>query len=314
MNKARGKSVKSKKYISFMVVPHNSGKVKTWKIANVHSKIFSLFAFLMIVFLSLSGYLALTIQENRELREAQNELKAFLSDQQHVVQKNISTISAVQDLDNITKETIDEFALQVKNLTQNYIEREVKTLTVSRSSALSNPSASFVGKIAELKSLLDFLQNADIEEDELFTELSDTKEELQRYLDHLPTFWPTEGIVESEFGNRFHPIYKKFMPHTGVDIGGTMGNPIYAAASGTVIDTGWNGGYGYCIDIDHGNGLVTRYAHCSKIMVKKWQEVTVGDEIAKIGDTGVATGPHLHFEIRLDDTPIDPVMFIGTKP
>jgi len=104
------------------------------------------------------------------------------------------------------------------------------------------------------------------------------------------------------------------MEHTGVDIGGKAGNPIYSAAAGTVIAAGKNGGYGYCVDIDHGNGLVTRYGHCSKIMVKKWQKVKAGEEIAKVGSTGTTTGPHLHFEIRLYDRPIDPTVFIGEKP
>jgi len=137
---------------------------------------------------------------------------------------------------------------------------------------------------------------------------------LRNYLDHLPTFWPTKGVIESEFGNRLHPIYKRFINHTGVDIVGKKNNPIYGAASGQVIFAGKNGGYGYCIDIDHGNGIVTRYAHCSKLLVKTWQKVSVGQEIAKVGQTGTATGPHLHFEIIIKDKQIDPTIFIGTKP
>ena len=160
--------------------------------------------------------------------------------------------------------------------------------------------------------MLNFLEDAEEKEDELFSELSDKKAELENFLNSLPTFWPTKGIIESGYGNRLHPIYKKYQPHTGVDIGGKKGNPIYAAASGTVIAAGKSGGYGYMVDIDHGNGLVTRYAHCSKILVKKWQKVKVGEKIAEVGSTGVATGPHLHFEIVLNGEPIDPTIFIGT--
>ena len=119
--------------------------------------------------------------------------------------------------------------------------------------------------------------------------------------------------ITSPFGWRIHPISGQWAFHTGVDIGGKKGNPIYAAASGTVIAAGRNGGYGYLVDIDHGNGLVTRYAHCSKVLVRKWQKVKVGDQIAEVGDTGTATGPHLHFEILLNGKPIDPVIFIGTE-
>lgn len=314
MKKTRGKSSKAKKYVSFMVVPHNSDKIIKWKISNVHSKLLILFALFMVVVLAFSGYLAVTIRENRELKKAQEELYAFISEQRNIVEKNLSVISEVENLDNITKEKIDEFALQVKSLTQNYIDKETKTLTVSRSSALSNPNVSFIGKIAELKAILNFLEQADIKEDELFSDLSEIREELRDYLNHLPILWPTEGIIESGYGNRLHPVYGKFMEHTGVDIGGKAGNPIYSAAAGTVIAAGKNGGYGYCVDIDHGNGLVTRYGHCSKIMVKKWQKVKAGEEIAKVGSTGTTTGPHLHFEIRLYDRPIDPTVFIGEKP
>jgi murein DD-endopeptidase MepM/ murein hydrolase activator NlpD len=268
----------------------------------------------MIIVLAFSGYLAVTLRENKELRKAQDELYTFISEQRNIVEKNLSVISEVENLDNITKEKIDEFALEVKSLTQNYIDKETKTLTVSRSSALSNPAVSFVGKIAELKAILNFLEQTDIKEDELFSELSEIREDLREYLNHLPIIWPTEGIIESGYGNRLHPVYRKFMEHTGVDIGGKTGNSIYSAAAGTVTAAGKNGGYGYCVDIDHGNGLVTRYAHCSKIMVRKWQKVKAGEEIAKVGNTGVTTSPHLHFEIRLYDRPIDPTVFIGKKP
>jgi len=277
MKNIRGKSSKTKKYISFMIVPHNSDKIIKWKIANLHSKLLILFAVFIIAVLAFSNYLAATIRENRELKKAQEELYAFISEQKSIVEKNLSVISEVENLDNITREKIDEFALQVNYLTQNYIEKEMKTLTVSRSSALSNPAVSFVGKIAELKAILNFLEQADIKEDELFSELAGIREELTDYLNHLPILWPTEGKIESGYGNRLHPIYGRFMEHTGVDIGGKTGNPVYAAAAGTVIAAGKNGGYGYCVDIDHGNGLVTRYAHCSKIMVRKWQKVKAGE-------------------------------------
>lgn len=314
MKKLRGKAPKTKKYVSVMLVPHDSNNIKTWKISNLGTKFFSLIAFFMLVLLILSGCLALVIKENRKIREEQALLHDFFIEQQDYVMQNITTIEEVRDLDNISKEKLYEFSLQVQDITRNYIEKEMKTLSISRSSALTDPSISFVGKIAELKAVLNYLNDANNKEDELFAELSKTREELENYLDHLPTLWPTEGIIESGFGRRLHPVYRWYHDHTGVDIGGKSGNPIYATASGTVIFAGKNGGYGNCVDISHGNGLVTRYAHCSKILVKKWQTVKVGQEIAKVGQTGTATGPHLHFEILLNNNPINPTIFIGTKP
>lgn len=314
MKKVRGKAPKTKKYVSLMLVPHNSEKIKTWKISNLRTKFFSLLAFFTLILLILTGCLALVIKENREICEEQTLLYNFFMEQQSYVQKNITTISEVQDLDTISQEKLSEFSLQVQDITQNYIEKEIKILTVSRSSALSSPSVSFVGKIAELRAVLNYLEDANNKEDKLFAELTETKEELNAYLNHLPTLWPTPGIIESKFGNRLHPIYGWYHDHTGVDIGGKSGNPIYAAATGIVTFVGKNGGYGNCVDISHGNGLVTRYAHCSKTLVAKWQEVQIGDVIAKVGQTGTATGPHLHFEILLSNKAIDPTIFIGTKP
>ena len=312
MKKRKGKSPRSRKYVTLLVVPHNSEKVKTWKTTHPFIKLFSVIAFLLLVILGLTYYLKTVIEENQRLREEYLALNSFLAEQQKTAMQSISVISEIENHERISEDRIEEFYYQVQNLISNYIDKEIKTLTVSRSSIASNPTISFVGKISELKALLNFLEDADKKEDKLFADLAEKKSELENYLNSLPTFWPTEGIIESGFGNRLHPVYRKYMVHSGVDIGGKKGNPIYAAASGTVVAAGKNGGYGYMIDIDHGNGLVTRYAHCSKILVRKWQKVKVGEKIAEVGDTGVTTGPHLHFEILLNGKAIDPVIFIGT--
>jgi len=312
MKKRKGKSPRSRKYVTLLVVPHNSDKVKTWKTTHPFIKLFSVIAFLLLVILGLTYYLKTVIEENQRLREEYLALNSFLAEQQKTAMQSISVISEIENHERISEDRIEEFYYQVQNLISNYIDKEIKTLTVSRSSIASNPTISFVGKISELKALLNFLEDADKKEDKLFADLAEKKSELENYLNSLPTFWPTEGIIESGFGNRLHPVYRKYMVHSGVDIGGKKGNPIYAAASGTVVAAGKNGGYGYMIDIDHGNGLVTRYAHCSKILVRKWQKVKVGEKIAEVGDTGVTTGPHLHFEILLNGKAIDPVIFIGT--
>lgn len=313
MKKRRGKVPRTRKYVSLMVVPHNSNKVLTWKTTRPFTKIFSLLAFFLLIILTLSGYLAIVTRENQNLRNQYNSLNSFFIEQQDVVKENITAISNVKRLDNVSRDKLEEFSYQVQNLTENYIDKEMKKLSVSRSSISNNPASSFVGEIAELKALLAFLEDADKQEDELFTELSDKKSELEKYINHLPHYWPTSGVIGSSFGNRLHPIYKRYRNHTGVDIGGKSGAPIYASASGTITAVGKNGGYGYCIDVDHGNGLVTRYAHCSKVIVRKWQKVDIGEKIAEVGETGVATGPHLHFEILLNEVPIDPEVFIGTS-
>lgn len=310
----KGRTARSGKITSLMVVPHNSDKVVTLRVSNIRLKIVSLLALLIVTTAVLSGYMTVVLHENHQLRTQQKELTAFFTEHHKTIVNNITEIAQAEELDNLTQEKIDEFSYQIQNITRNYIDKEMKTLTVSRSSIKSTPSASFVGKISELRALISFLEETDKQGDQVFNELSEKKEELQSYLDHLPTFWPTKGSIKSEFGNRFHPIYKKYMDHTGVDIGGNKGNSIYAAASGKVVFAGKSSGYGNYLDIDHGNGLVTRYAHCKKLLVKKGQTVKIGDKIAQVGDTGTSTGSHLHFEVRIKDKAVDPTYFIGTEP
>lgn len=121
---------------------------------------------------------------------------------------------------------------------------------------------------------------------------------------------PAAGAIASAFGYRIHPIFKVRMMHTGIDIDADMGAPIKAAEEGTVISAGWRGGYGKCIVISHAGGLATLYGHASEILVSAGQKVKRGDMIGKVGSTGYSTGPHLHFEVRVDGTPVDPLGYL----
>jgi murein DD-endopeptidase MepM/ murein hydrolase activator NlpD len=118
--------------------------------------------------------------------------------------------------------------------------------------------------------------------------------------------WPASGPITSPFGMRVHPGTGDFKMHTGIDIGAPMGATITAAAAGRVIFAGWESGYGNTIIIDHGGEASTLYAHCSQIFVSNNQDVQRGQAIGAVGATGDATGPHLHFEIRLNGVAVDP--------
>ena len=121
---------------------------------------------------------------------------------------------------------------------------------------------------------------------------------------------PAQGPITSPFGYRIHPIFGTMRFHTGVDIGAYYGSPVLASDSGVVIDSGWLGGYGNCIIVDHGGGYSTIYAHCSELYVSYGQSVSKGQQIAAVGSTGNSTGPHLHFEVRINGEPVDPLGFI----
>jgi murein DD-endopeptidase MepM/ murein hydrolase activator NlpD len=119
--------------------------------------------------------------------------------------------------------------------------------------------------------------------------------------------WPARGALTSPFGIRVHPIFRIRRLHTGVDIAAEWGSPVYAAAPGRVIYTGWFGGYGKIVLIDHGGGASTLYGHLSAILVTPGSQVARGALIGRVGSTGYSTGPHLHFEVRLNGRPVNPL-------
>ena len=123
--------------------------------------------------------------------------------------------------------------------------------------------------------------------------------------------WPIGGPVTSGFGWRTHPITGSSRFHAGIDIGAGSGTPIGAADSGTVIISGWQGGYGNTVVIDHGGGLTTLYAHQSSIAVGNGASVAKGGLVGFVGSTGFSTGPHLHFETRVSGNPVNPMQYLG---
>ena len=126
-----------------------------------------------------------------------------------------------------------------------------------------------------------------------------------------PSIMPTQGWLSSAFSSmRSHPILHMARPHEGIDVSAPMGSPIEAPAAGTVTDAGWETGYGNTITINHGFGIVTKFAHASKLLVKTGQRVSRGQRIALVGNSGLATGPHLHYEVHVNGRPVNPLKYV----
>lgn len=131
----------------------------------------------------------------------------------------------------------------------------------------------------------------------------------------LPTMWAHLGKINNDFGYRRNPFGGRgYEFHSGLDIDGERGDSVAAPANGTISKAGWEGGYGNLIEIDHGNGLTTRYGHLSKIGVQIGDTVQRGQLIGLIGSTGRSTGPHLHYEVRLNDKAINPRRLLPPEP
>lgn len=132
----------------------------------------------------------------------------------------------------------------------------------------------------------------------------------QLSLGELETVTPVLGHLNSVYGYRDSPINGEYQFHGGVDIGGQMGDPIRAFAAGTVEYTGEDDSYGLYLQVDHGNGVKSFYAHCSKIVVVKGQEVAMGEKVAEVGSTGDSTGPHLHLEMKYNKMHLNPAYYV----
>ncbi len=130
-------------------------------------------------------------------------------------------------------------------------------------------------------------------------------------MEATPSIMPTQGWLSSAFSSmREHPILHIARPHEGIDVSAPMGAPIEAPANGVVITAHWENGYGNILEISHGYGIVTKFAHTSKILVSVGQRVTRGQRVALVGSTGLATGPHLHYEVHVNGKPVDPLRYV----
>ncbi|RKZ23418.1 peptidase M23 [bacterium] len=138
--------------------------------------------------------------------------------------------------------------------------------------------------------------------------------ERESLLSHTPSIWPTTGRITSSFGYRIHPVTGKREFHRGLDIANLPGTPVYATADGVVCFVGWKGGYGHTVEINHGYGYKTRYAHLRSYVVRKGQRVRRGQVIGYIGSSGLTTGPHLHYEVRVLGKPVNPYHYLDLSP
>lgn len=170
----------------------------------------------------------------------------------------------------------------------------------------------------EIRSLIDdtkaSITTSLIEMPDLQKRLEQTKVNVEKYKEMmiiLPTYWPTDSTrITSHFGKRSDPFNSRLTSHNGLDIGGNTGDPVYAAANGTVTDTGYHSARGNYVTISHPSGLKTNYMHMNKISAVKGAKVKQGDEIGWLGSTGRSTGPHLHFEVVKDGAVVDPLIYL----
>jgi murein DD-endopeptidase MepM/ murein hydrolase activator NlpD len=166
-------------------------------------------------------------------------------------------------------------------------------------------------KVRSLELTIDGLSNRASLQEQSLQELYELLKDQQSLLASQPSIWPTQGWVTSNFGYRISPFTGERQLHDGLDIASAQpGAKVVATADGVVTRTGSEEGYGKVVAVNHGYGIVTRYGHNSEILVKEGQRVKRGDPIALVGSTGRATGPHVHYEVRVNGVPVNPARYI----
>jgi murein DD-endopeptidase MepM/ murein hydrolase activator NlpD len=179
-------------------------------------------------------------------------------------------------------------------------DNNIEFLNITNADEIKNAH----GYIEELTRKIDF-------EKSNYTEIAINLEKNKQLYSAIPAIKPCEGTVAYHgFGKRMHPILNRIRMHEGIDIVANVGTAVYSSGKGKVVFTGYKGSYGLTVEIDHGFGYKTLYAHLSKALVKKGVNVSRGDLIAKTGNTGLSTGPHLHYEVEHNGIKHDPIQFI----
>ena len=166
------------------------------------------------------------------------------------------------------------------------------------------------GLVQQMRTDVERLQSEAISREESLSELEKLLHTKKEMLTHTPSIWPAMGWVTSGFGFRTNPFTGLTQMHEGLDISNRMGTPVVATAEGIISDTGNDLVHGKLLVISHGFGMTTRYSHLSKVVVRVGQKVKRGDKVAEVGMTGRTTGPHLHYEVKLNGIPVNPMRYI----
>ncbi|HEU0051539.1 MAG TPA: peptidoglycan DD-metalloendopeptidase family protein [Longimicrobium sp.] len=295
-----------------MLVPHDNERVRSFQVSGKDVKRI-LSAVLLVAFLLGTFTVAFFVKQGQHVRAAQlrreNELLAREVDDMRKEMETLNgSISALSKKDEQYRVMagLPELGDDVRRAGVGGPDVKLSEQALMH----LNPSAG--RKVTEASTDLESLtRRASLlraSMDEALTALQRNRERLAA----TPAIAPANGHLSSLFsGSRFHPVLRISRPHKGIDIAARVGEPILAPARGRVRFAGNKGnGYGNMVEIDHGYGYVTRYAHASQLLVHTGQTVNRGDLIAKVGATGLVSGPHLHYEVEVDGRQVDPLNFI----
>jgi len=261
-------------------------------------------AVLVVGLLTISHYFTLlsASSENRVLKDENAQLRSQVLLVQEKVAHVQATLDRVERFDAKLRSAVTHLQDPERNLAIGPVGSPEAAPPFTGSVAREN-TAALPGRIASL-------ENEAHRQEASLRELSEYFEDQKSMLSSTPSIWPTQGWVTSDFGVRLDPYNADRSMHQGLDISTPHGQPVQTPSDGTVVFNGSEGGYGKVLVIDHGYGVKTRYAHLSEIVVRLGERVARGQKVAAVGNTGRSTGPHLHYEVRVNGIPENPRKFI----
>ncbi|SHK15478.1 M23 family metallopeptidase [Paramaledivibacter caminithermalis] len=316
MNISKIKKIFKEKF-TLVIIPHSGKKTKQLKLhkAIVYSALI-FFTSSSIFFIASTFYLfAKKADLTKELMIKQGDIKGLNS----IIKHQDIEINELKRTTQIVRNKLNQL-YELEDRVRNMVGLKPNNNTTN-SPVTSRSIGSIIDTLSD-EELYNLADNESIDaitsliesEKDNYDELIKEVEKQLKYLESIPNKWPVNGKITSKFGYRIHPISNRRQFHKGIDIANKSGTNITSAGSGIVTYSGWNGGYGNVIIISHGYGYKSVYAHNKKNLVKVGERVKQGQVIAKLGNTGKSTGPHVHFEVHYKGKQIDPLQILeGNK-
>jgi murein DD-endopeptidase MepM/ murein hydrolase activator NlpD len=298
-----------KEYLNILIFGHKTSKARHLRI---HKKIFKIGFYLStLIFLSTTVFFCDYIQIKRrvyELSRLRQESQAqkfqiqFFSDRIEDLEKELSKMKdfdrKIRIIANLEKEQDTTPIMGMGGSSSSDIREKLRRENDDN------------GLIQQMRSDIERLKSEAISREESLSELEKLLQNKKETLAHTPSIWPAMGWVTSVFGFRTNPFTGLSQMHEGIDISNRVGTPVITPADGIISDIGNDWIFGKILVISHGFGMTTRYAHLNKVLVRIGQNVKRGDKIAEVGASGRTTGPHLHYEVRLNGVPANPIRYI----
>jgi murein DD-endopeptidase MepM/ murein hydrolase activator NlpD len=311
MREIKSRKSKKKEYFTVMFLPGPNARVRSLSISK---------SVLKTVALSVAAVLLFSLYLVYEYNDVKSKVGELQSVREELMQQKAQVQSFALNILDYKRQMfllrdLDTKLRRVVSLGPRDKAQQVLGIGGSDELGLQNLASLGEKKQAEaLKEMhqeLTQLKGAALRQETSLQMLIEYFEDKRSLFASTPSIWPVRGWVTSPFGNRTSPFSGILKFHEGIDIAAQTGTPVTAPADGVVVRAGFSTGYGNVVEISHGYGIMTLYGHNSRLNVKAGQRVKRGDVISYVGDTGSSTGPHLHYEVRLNGLPVNPVRYLN---